>query len=393
VVRNSRVFAAGVVLVANVLAVSAQDRQLPATPSQEQAPEETGLRRLVKHPPELDQGGGLHFTKHFAVVFGGIKPGSSVAAGPAVSTTFADGGYAQVKGVYSLRQFKLLQGRYDTRAFWAHRVRLITRIRWQDAPDLALYELGPDSSPSRAKYGEQKSEIRTELEARLTHRFRVGAGIGTERYTLSGGSIDVGEEHPLTTIPGEPGLSAHPWFTHAFASAAYDTRPHAYSRSGRVIDGIVDDYRDWNGGTYAFQRAEAGVEQLVRVRSDDAVDLAARMWASVAGEGHFVPFFLMPTLGGGDYLDAFNVYRFRDLDAAWFKVEYRHAVHEMVDAIGFYELGTVAGSPKALSFANGIASVGIGVLTHTPTAPVTRITLAHGRDGFHFSFVFIAFVG
>ena len=40
---------------------------------------------------EPDQGGGLHFTKHWAVAFGGIKPGSAIALGPAFSNKFANG--------------------------------------------------------------------------------------------------------------------------------------------------------------------------------------------------------------------------------------------------------------------------------------------------------------
>ena len=38
------------------------------------AEEPTTMKDRLKRPP--DQGGGLHFTKHFAVVFGGIKQGS-----------------------------------------------------------------------------------------------------------------------------------------------------------------------------------------------------------------------------------------------------------------------------------------------------------------------------
>ena len=42
-----------------------------------------------------------------------------------------------------------------------------------------------------------------------------------------------------------------------------------------------------------------------------------------------VPFFLMPTLGGGDYLRAYPTYRFRDRHALLLRGEYRWAVHKM----------------------------------------------------------------
>ena len=69
-----------------------------ATPPPAPAQEPTTLKERMKEP---DQGGGLHFTKHWAVVFGGIKSGSGIALGPAFSHKFADGAYAQVKAVYS----------------------------------------------------------------------------------------------------------------------------------------------------------------------------------------------------------------------------------------------------------------------------------------------------
>lgn len=388
---NGRVLIVIVALVASASSAYGQDRQPPApAPAQKDDAADSGFRKYLKHFLDADQGGGFHVNRHLAAVFGGIKPGSGVAAGAALSAETPDGGYAQLKGVYSVRDFKLVQGRFDTPHFWGHRALFVTRVRWQDAPRIGLYELGPDSPRQRGEYGEQKSEVRTELDVHVTKRIRAGAGLGLERYTITAGDINPGEDQRLPAVPDEPGLGAHPWFTHGFLSAAIDTRPQPYATTGRVLDGQVDDYRDWNGGTYAFQRAEAGVEQLIPVASRNAVDLSARMWASVAGRGHFVPFFLLPTLGGGDYLQAYNVYRFRDLDAAWIKAEYRHAVHPMLDVIGFYELGTVAGRPRGLSFANGIASIGAGVLAHTTTAPLSRITVAHGRDGFHFTIVFIA---
>jgi hypothetical protein len=390
--RNCRAyFAALTILFACAPVLRAQDRQAPdpAPPSPTAQEQERGLRKYMNHPPEMDQGGGLHFTKHWAVVFGGIKPGSAIALGPAVSTAFANGGYAQVKGVYSIRRFSLLQARYDTPAFWGRHAMLVSRVRWQDAPTLDLYELGPDSSRNRGRYSERKTELRSELALNLSRLVRASAGFGLERFAISAGAVEVGEDHPLASIPLEPGLADHPWFSHAFFSMAVDTKRSGYARAGRLIDGTVDDYRDWHLGVYAFQRAEVGAQQLVPIASRDSLEIAARVWDSAAAAGHDVPFFLMPTIGGGDYLEAFNVYRFRDRAAAWAKLEYRHAVHEMFDVVGFYELGTVAPSLRALSPGSAVPSVGVGVIAHSKTANFARVAVAHGRDGFHFTIMFI----
>src|SRR4029079_11694097 len=96
--------------------------------------------------------------KHFAVVFGGIKQGSGIALGPAMSTKFANGGFAPVKGEYSLKKFALFQGRYDSPRFWRARAVLINRARWEDALKLPLYRLGMDSPERDSAQRDSESE-------------------------------------------------------------------------------------------------------------------------------------------------------------------------------------------------------------------------------------------
>jgi hypothetical protein len=383
VVRNSRALIAVLcTFVISVTTAHAQDR----SPQPEGS--ETSFQRYLKRVPPPDQGSGFHFTKHLALVFGGIKPGQGVALGPALSTTFSDGGYAQLKGVYSVRNFSLIQGRYDTRPFWHRRSMLVTRVRWQDAPDLALYRLGIDSPRDRAQYGERKTELSTALDTRVTRMFHVSAGFGIERFAISTGKVDVGEDHALAGVPLEPGLSTRPWFSHAVLGAAFDTRQTGYARSGTILDAAAGDYRDWHNGTYAFQHLEGGARQFVAIGSRGSFGVSGRAWFSHAGEGHVVPFYLMPALGGGEALEAFNTYRFRDHDAFWLRAEYRHAVHEMIDAVGFYEAGTVAASARSLSLSQAVQDVGGGVIVHTRDATLLRLDVARGRDGFGLTILF-----
>jgi len=381
VLRNSRVsIAAGIlfVIARTVSSVSAQDTST----------RETIVQKSLKRVPPPDQGGGFHFTTHLAVVFGGIKPGQGIALGPALSTAFDDGGFAQLKGVYSVRNFVLVQGRYDTRPFWHRRAMLVTRTRWQHAPDLALYRLGIESPRDRAQYGERKTELSTALDTRLTRVLHAYAAFGIERYAISTGNVDIGEDHALAGVPLEPGLSTRPWFTHTSVGVAFDTRRVGYARAGTILDVAAGDYLDWHDGTYAFEHLEGGARHFVAVGSRGSIGVSARAWFSHAGEGHAVPFYLMPTLGGGDALEAFNTYRFRDRDALWLRGEYRHAVHEMIDAIGFYETGTVAPKARSLSLGQAARDFGGGIIVHTRDAELLRLDLAHGREGFGLTILF-----
>ncbi|HEX4565674.1 MAG TPA: hypothetical protein VH138_03540 [Vicinamibacterales bacterium] len=384
VVRNSRasIVLAIFVLASTISSAHAQDRSQPSERS------ETVLQKALKRVPPPDQGSGFHFTKHLAVVFGGIKPGQGIALGPALSTTFADGGYAQLKGVYSVRNFRLVQARYDTRPFWHRRSMLVTRVRWQDAPDLALYRIGIDSPRDRAQYGEQKTEVSTALDTRITRILHLAAAFGIERYAISTGSVDTGEDHALAGVPLEPGLSTRPWLTHGAIGVAIDTRRSGYARSGTILDAGAGNYLDWHDGTYAFQHLEGGVREFLAVGSRGSVGVSTRAWFSHAGEGHVVPFYLMPTLGGGEALEAFNTYRFRDHDAWWLRAEYRHSVHDMIDAVGFYEAGTVAPKARLLSLGQSVRDAGGGIIVHTRDATLLRLELARGFEGFGLTILF-----
>jgi hypothetical protein len=345
----------------------------------------------------VDRGGGLHITKVFAIVFGGIKQGSSMAVGPAVSHEFDNGGFAQVKGVYSIRHFKLVQARLDSGPLLHHRAMVSTRVRWQDAPELSLYALGPDSSQARAEYGERKAEWSGFIRYGLAQHLTATGGSGFERYAIDAGFLDFTEDEHLGVVPDEPGLATRPWFVHSYGSIVFDTRLSPdFSRTGTALMGTAHDYHDMHDGHGSFHGYEAGIAHLFpMVRTDPrdpagwkgALGLAARAWLTDSGQGSTVPFFLMPTLGGGDFLRGYASYRFRDRNALTLSAEYCWAVHPMVDLAALYEAGSVA--PTLHRLGSDIAqSAGGGVRVHTRTAGLLSLDLARGRDGVQFSIGF-----
>lgn len=354
----------------------------PQPPSQPE-PEKVKLIDRLKEP---DQAGGLHFTEHFAIVFGGIKQGSGIALGPALSTKFKDGGFAQLKAVYSVKQFKLVQARYDTRRFWTDRAIVISRVRWQDAPELPLYRLGPDSPDVRVDYGEKKTEASSRGTFKVAPLVTMNLGYGVERYTTSGGRIDQDPQF-LGLLAPVPGLATTPTFGHAVIGLGVDSRAPSsdYSRRGRFAEAELHAYNDWKGGQDPFRRVELTAQQLIPTHAARGViDLSARAWLSQSSDVLGVPFYLMPTLGGGDLLKAYPSYRFRDRNALLLKSEYRWAVHKMVDVAGVYEAGKVASRVSGLKLENMAHSVAIGLRGHTDKASLFRADLAYGSEGLGF---------
>jgi hypothetical protein len=340
----------------------------------------------------IDRAGGVHLTKAFAIVFGGIKQGSSMAAGPALSHDFADGSFVQVKGGYSIRNFKLLQARYDSRPLFSNRAMVSTRLRWQDAPQLSLYPLGPGSLRARAEYGERKQEWSSFFRAGVAPHVTATAGGGLERYAIDAGFIDSGEDERLGIVPDAPGLSTRPWFFHSFVSAVFDTRlSPEYSRTGTALLVAAHSYRDLHDGAASFHGLEIAAAHMfptVAVKGGGgppnwkgALELSARTWLTASGDDSTVPFFLMPTLGGGEFLRGYPSYRFRDRDALLLVAEYRWAVHAMIDVAARYEAGAVAATSRGLGWNAMAHSAGGGIRVHSTSAALMRVDLARGREG------------
>jgi hypothetical protein len=349
---------------------------------------------------EPDQAGGLHFTDHWAVVFGGIKQGSGIALGPAFSNKFNDGGFLQIKAVYSIRDFKLLQLRYDTRRFWNDRAIVINRLRWQDAPELKLYQLGMDSPNRRVETAERKTEASTLLVVKPVPKVRATAGFSLEKYRSAVDDLP-GLYDPallasldalgLTPAP-PPGLGGRPLFAHAVGSLGYDTRLSPdYTRSGQAFDGELHAFTDVRGDEDSFGRFDGNAEQYIpTLGGRGVIGLYARTWLSLAGSSTTVPFYLMPTLGGGTLLRAFPSYRFRDRHALLLAADYRWAVHKMADVALTYEAGKVAPRVGDLGLDDMAHSIAIGIRGHTDKAGLLRADLAHGREGWGFRIGFSA---
>jgi hypothetical protein len=317
----------------------------------------------------------------FTIVFGGIKPGSGVALGPAVGHNFASGGYAQATAEYSIHQYKLLQLYSESRRFAGGRLTFAGRLRWQDAPSLPLFELGPDAREQRALYGETKSVVSGAATFRVSPQVQVSAGVGGEWFRLGPGRIDSSEDEALQYVPDLPGLGTRPHFIHGFVAAGIDTRATPVSHSGSVLNGAVHRYADRRGSATFSQYILEG-QQLVPFGGDRGViDLSGVAWVS---RGRDVPFYLMPWLGGGDYLRGYRTYRFRDRDAITGSVEGRWRVHPIVDALAFVDVGAVGPSLGAIRFGEMRPTQGIGVSVRTDKSQLVSASLAHSREGFAF---------
>jgi hypothetical protein len=333
---------------------------------------------------------GIRAVPGIAVTFGGIKAGSGFGLGPAGGHTFPDGSFVHAKAVYSIRNYKLLQALYQARPFADGRLLVTGRVRWHDAPNGPVFAAGPQSPDIRSDYDEQRTEVSAQALARPMRLVRLSAGSGWENYRTSGGAIALSQKASPAFLPLPPGLDSDPKYVHAFGSAALDSRESpGYSRSGTLIQATFHDFRALENQPYSFHRVDGVAQQLIPVLSGNVVfDLSARVWSTSPDDGDVVPFFLMPSLGGADFLRGFSNYRFRDRDAMLLTAQYRWYVQEYVDGVLFYEAGKVAPTVGDLDLTNLENSYGVGLHFHSPRSTVLRLELARSREGLRFIFGF-----
>lgn len=340
----------------------------------------------------IEETGGFAVVRGWFVTFGDIKQGSGAALGPAYGKLFDNGGVVVAKGAYSIRNFKLAQVYAAAPPLMNGRLTISGRARWQDAPGLAVYALGPQSPRTRADYSETRTEIGGQVDLRPIRVIRLGAGAAYERYDTGGAATGRSSVDELFTPAEMPGMAADPEYVHTFVSAGIDSRPGlGYSRSGTLLHAALHDYRQRNAGPFSFQRVDGIARQLIPILHGNwVIDLSVRTSTTTADEGNEVPFFLLPDLGGSGELRGYSAYRFRDRHSIIFTGEYRWYVQEFVDMAVFYDAGKVAPRRGDLNLDGLKSNVGLGIRFHGPETTVLRLELARGNEGLRLIVAFSA---
>jgi hypothetical protein len=366
--------------------------QEPGSRAEEQARQQEAKARTLTSYRSLwieqrllavENAGGWGVARGLVVKFGDIKRGSGFAPGIGYGYTTSGGGVFAAKGGYSIKNYKLIQVSAQSPHLSADRILFRARARWQDAPKVPLYPLGPDPSEFRTDYAETKTEVSGEALLTPVRFVRFGGGVGLEWFNT--GFPDKENPVGLPLFDTLPGSGADPRYLHSRAFAALDLRDsEGYTRRGTLLSATYHDYRANENGEFSFGRIDGAAEQYLPILHGNWV-IFLGLWASttMTDDGGKVPFFLMPDVGGHD-LRGFKDYRFRDRHSIVWTAEYRWYAQEFLDAAIFYDAGKTVPTRGALDF-NGLhSSIGAGVRLHTSVSTLVRLEVAHGREGTRF---------
>ena len=318
----------------------------------------------------------------FYPFFGSVYSGGGFTLGGGYRQFYGDRTHADLKGLYSIKNYKLLEVSTDS---WGHaggRLDLHARAGWRDATQIAFHGIGMDTPEERSNFRMKQAYVGGDVQAHPVPWTRFSTGLSYDDFSLESGTGDspsIEEEH---TPASAPGLGANPTYLHLTASAGIDSRPYpGYARRGALYQVAYHNYAD-RDDTYSFDRMDAEVVQHIPIlRENWVISLHGRLQTTL-DDADTVPFFLMPSLGSGSTLRGFSGWRFRDRHSLLMSGEFRWIPSRLaLDMALFYDTGKVTPRFDDISWKGLANSVGVGVRFHGLAATPLRVEVARSREG------------
>lgn len=268
----------------------------------------------------------------------------------------------------SWRGYKMAQARVEMPKLLRSRISLGAQYRYQDFRSVKFFGEGPNSlDTAMSRY-----HLRT-------HNMVGYATLRPARWLAL-------DSHVGWLEPSIRNAGGEPAFAHGGVAVTADTRDFPeHPTSGGLVRVSASRFDDRDGGHASFNRYESEVAGFVPVASSRVV-FAVRGWlvASDAAPNNIVPFYLQPSLGGGNSLRSFSDYRFHDRHMLLANAELRLALFTHMDLVGFVDAGNVAARVGDLDLDQ--RSYGAGVRFHTRRDTFLRLDVANGREGWRTTF-------
>lgn len=314
---------------------------------------------------------------------GRVYAGGGLSLGAGYRYFFARNAVVDLSGLYSVKNYKLVE--LAVRRPWTMngRVNVAARAGWLDAPQVGYFGLGMGSlRGDRANFGLTQSYFAGTVEARPLPVARLEGDVGIEDYSTGTGTGRAPSIETRYDAVTAPGLFSGPTFVRTRGTAAIDWRHSpGYTRSGGFYGVTLFDYTD-RGGPYDFRRLEGElIQHLPLLRENWVISLRGRVQTTL-GDTDLVPFYLLPSLGGGRTLRGYSTDRFRDRHSVLTSAEFRWIVNRLaLDMALFYDAGKVTADRADLDFRGLRSNWGLGARFHGPAATALRIEAARGNEG------------
>jgi len=289
------------------------------------------------------------------------------------------------RGSITFTGYKRIETEFIAPGLFDRRATLNVIGGWREATQVGFYGFGMTSTvDARANYSFQQPYGSAMLELRPTRKvFVMRGGFELTQWKQAEGSGSEPSIETKYTPEALPGLGAQPVYFHTAAGIGIDSRTAAgYTRQGALYAVTFHDFTD-KEGVNGFQELDYEIVQHIPVLRDAwVISLHGLLQTAYSKHDEQIPFFMMPSIGGGSDLRAYASWRLRDLNSLLLQAEWRVIANRFLDMAVFYDTGRVAPRLDALKLTELKSDVGIGFRFHGPAATPLRIELAKGSEGF-----------
>ena len=310
-----------------------------------------------------------------------------ISAGPGYRHwLFHDQALFDASAAISWRLYKMAQVRLEMPKLAEGRVVVGSQLRWQDLTQVNYFGEGSDSVESnRSEYRLTSTEVvgYTSVKARswLSIGGRVG-WLGSPTVKDSTGPFRRGLPGTREIFPNDPvfHVADQPNFVYGEASLAADTRDaRGHPSRGGLYRAAWSTFADQDRDIFTFQRSEVEAAHFIPATPHLVLALHGWLVTSTPREGHTVPFYLQPSLGGANTLRGYPNYRFHDRHLLLLSAEGRIAVFTHLDAALFVDAGNVA--PRVGDLNLDRTSYGVGLRLHSRGSTFARLDFGRSREG------------
>ena len=291
--------------------------------------------------------------------------------------------YVDVRASYSIADYKRAEVEFVAPRIFRRRGQLTVLGGWREATQVGFYGIGPDSANSaRTNYLFQQPYSSARLTFFPTRRvLMLGGGIEVARWSQEPGEGTFPSVETKYTSITLPGLGAEVTYVHTQGTVGLDWRTApGYSRRGGYLSATLHAYRD-RKDAFGFQVAEyEGIAHVPILRETWVLSLRGRVQNGRERSAQQIPFFMLPSIGGGSSLRGYSSWRFRDQNSLLVQAEWRVMVNRYLDLALFYDAGKVAARASDLDFKRLEDDFGLGMRFHGPFVTPLRVDLARSRE-------------
>lgn len=257
---------------------------------------------------------------------------------------------------------------------------------WREATQVGFYGTGTaNTSDDRANYGFSQPYGIATLDLRPRRSaFVIRTGVDLSEWRQTSGTGSAPSIENVYTPETLPGLGTSVTYLHSSVTVGVDRRPAAdYARRGGFYNVSAHDFHDGSGGYGFTQWDYEALQHVPLLRETWVLSFHARVTTTGTKDGQSIPFYMLPSIGGGSSLRGYSSWRFRDRNTLLLQGEWRVIVNRFFDTAVFYDAGKVTEHARDLDLTGLRHDAGFGLRFHGPLSTPLRIDIAAGNEGLH----------